>query len=67
MIDLLAKKSTQGELSLNLAKQRLQSHEWGLAKQEVENALAKGGLLDADVALALHREVCSRLGMHKEV
>ena len=61
MIALLSKKSAKGELSLDLAKQFLQCHEWGLAKREIESALNKGGLTDTDTAMALYDDVCNRL------
>jgi hypothetical protein len=63
MIDLLSKKSTKGELALDLAKQLLQCHEWGRAKKEIERALTKGNLVDTDAAMFLYNDVCSRLGV----
>ena len=63
MLHLLAKKSTTGEVSVNLAEHYLANHEWGLAKQAIEEALSKGNILDADYALRLLGDVCHRMGV----
>ena len=67
MIALLSRKSEKGELALNLAKQLLQSDEWGRAKTEIESALSKGDLPDADAARALYHDICSRLSIKSEI
>ena len=63
MLHLLAKKSTSGEMSVNLAEHYLANHEWGLAKQAIEEALSKSGLLDMDHALRLLGDVCLCMGV----
>lgn len=46
MIDLIAKKSSCGEIFINKARQHLARHEWGLARISIEQGLSKGGLDD---------------------
>ena len=62
MIKLLAKKSDKGELSLNLARHHLSNHEWGLARIAIENAIAKGGLSEADYAFELLADIHHKMG-----
>jgi hypothetical protein len=62
MIETLASKSATGDLYVTVAKRHLSRHEWGLARQAVERALAKGNLSDAKEAHNLMRRVASILG-----
>lgn len=62
MIDLLARKSARGDISINLAKQLISKHEWGLARRAVEQALEKGGLTNPGSARRLLEDISSRLG-----
>jgi hypothetical protein len=62
MIETLASKSATGDLYLTVAKRHLSRHEWGLARQAVERALAKGKLANAREAQYLMQRVTSILG-----
>jgi len=62
MIEDLARRSRNGGLYLNLAKQLLDHQEWGLARTAVENALARETLSDRGGAEKLKVEIESRLG-----
>lgn len=46
MIDLVARKSSGGEVYINKARQHLTRHEWGLAMMALQQGLDKGGLQD---------------------
>jgi hypothetical protein len=61
MIELLAKKSCSGEISINKAKQHLTRHEWGLARMALEQGLNKGGLDDQREVETLLEEIRERL------
>jgi hypothetical protein len=63
MIDLLSKKSTSGDLCINLAKQHLGMHEWGRAKMAIDEGLSKGHLSEPEKAFMLFEEICHRLGL----
>ena len=58
----LARRSSNGDLYLNLAQQLLDHQEWGLARKAVENALARETLSDRGGAEKLKVEIESRLG-----
>ena len=62
MIESLASKSATGDLYVAVAKRHLSRHEWGLARQAVERALAKGKLSNAGEARKLMRSVNNMLG-----
>ena len=62
MLDLLCRKSSGGDLDVNLAKQYLARHEWGQARMALERGLAKGGLSEPQGARALLQEVQACLG-----
>lgn len=61
MIELLAKKSHCGDLSINKAKQHLARHEWGLARMALEEGLSKGGVLDLREVETLLEDIRQRL------
>ena len=63
MLELLAKKSSRGDLCVNLARQHLLNHEWGLARMAVEDALARGQLSDFELVRSLQAEIYDRLGL----
>lgn len=65
MIDILSRKTTGGDLCINLARHHLKMHEWGLAKKAAEEGLARGQLSEPDKANALLRDICSRLSIDK--
>ncbi len=66
MLDILAKKSQRGDLCVNLARQHLLNHEWGLARMAVEDALTRGRLSEPEIARSLQAEIYDRLGLgHK--
>jgi hypothetical protein len=61
MIDLLAKKSRWGDVSINKARQHLARHEWGLARLAIEEGLIKGGLEDRHEVERLLEDIRQRL------
>jgi hypothetical protein len=63
MLDLLCRKSSSGDLDVNLAMRQLASHEWGRARMTLERALAKGRLSEPETVSTLLQEVCDRLGV----
>lgn len=63
MLDLLCRKSSNGDLDVNLARRHLASHEWGRARMTLERALAKGRLSEPEQARILLQEVRDRLGV----
>ena len=63
MLDLLCRKSSSGDLEVNLARHHLACHEWGRARIALERGLAKGRLSDPEQARMLMRDVCNRLGV----
>ncbi len=63
MLDILAKKSQRGDLCVNLARQHLLNHEWGLARMALEDALARGRLSEPELARTLQQEIYERLGL----
>ena len=63
MLDLLSRKSSSGDLDVNLAMRHLASHEWGRARMTLERALAKGRLSEPETVSTLLQEVCNRLGV----
>lgn len=63
MPDLLCRKSSSGDLDVNLAKRHLASHEWGRSRTTLERALTKGRLSEPEQALILLQEVRDRLGV----
>ena len=63
MLDLLCRKSSSGDLDVNLAMRHLASHEWGRARMTLERALAKGRLSEPERARVLLQEVRDRLGL----
>ena len=62
MLDLLCRKSTCGDLEVNLARRHLACHEWGRARLALERGLAKGQLSEPEQAQMLLQEVRDRLG-----
>jgi len=63
MLDLLCRKSSSGDLDVNLAMRHLASHEWGRARMTLERALAKGRLSEPEQVRILLQEVRDRLGV----
>ena len=63
MLDLLSRKTTRGDLDVNLARRHLACHEWGRARLALERGLAKGGLSEPAQARILLQEVRDRLGV----
>ena len=53
MLDLLCRKSSSGDLDVNLAMRHLASHEWGRARMTLERALAKGRLSEPEQARSI--------------
>ena len=66
MMNLLAQKSTSGDLSINLAQRQMASNEWGLALKNLNDGLEKGGLSDPEQAQRLFTDLCQRLGITKD-
>lgn len=62
MLDLLCRKSSCGDLEVNLARHHLACHEWGRARLALERGLAKGQLSEPEQAQMLLQEVRDRLG-----
>ena len=62
MIDLLARKSARGYISINLAKQLISKHEWGRATMADEQAPEKVALTNPGSARRLLEDISSRLG-----
>lgn len=63
MLDLLCRRSTCGDLEVNLARYHLACHEWGRARLALERGLAKGRLSEPEQARMLLQEVWDRLGV----
>ena len=63
MLDLLCRKSTCGDLEVNLARHHLACHEWSRARLALERGLAKGRLSEPEQAQMLLQEVWDRLGV----
>jgi hypothetical protein len=63
MLDLLCRKSSSGDLDVNLARRHLANHEWGRARMTLERALDKGRLSEPETVSTLLQEVCDRLGV----
>ena len=61
MIDLVARKSSAGEVYINKARRHLVRHEWGLAMMALERGLDKGGLADRRESERLLEDVRRRL------
>ena len=61
MIELLARKSRSGDVSINKAKQHLARHEWGLARLALEEGMSKGGLHDQREVDRLLEDIRHRL------
>jgi Tfp pilus assembly protein PilF len=62
MIKLLAKRSSAGQIYLNVAKKYLSEHEWGLARHAIEIALEKGHLVDVEEGHRLRGKIYALLG-----
>jgi len=67
MLDLVARKSSTGEVYLNIARAYLRKHEWGMARMAIEDALSKGHLRDPAKAHRLSREISRRLSTRPEL
>lgn len=65
MIDLLLNKVDSGDLHINLARQHLQAHEWGLARKMLVEGLARGNLSNPRQATDLMRETERCLGINR--
>lgn len=63
MIELLSKKTSSGDLYINMARDYLSKHEWGLAKMSVERGLDKGALSEPNHARELLQEIRLRLAI----
>jgi len=62
MIELLAKKSSSGDLFISLAQRHLANHDWGMARKCIEDGIAQGHLSNRDQALTLLEDITHRLG-----
>lgn len=62
MIELLAKKSGNGDLFINQAKRHLANHDWGLARKCVEDGIAQEQLSNRGQAMQLLEDIKRRLG-----
>ena len=60
---LVAEKSSSGDLYINLAENYFSGHEWGLALQALKRGLEKGRLSDPDLALRLQQQIGHSLGL----
>lgn len=65
MLDLLKNKVDSGDLHINLARQHLRAHEWGLARKTLVEGLAKGNLSNPRQAADLMRETERCLGINR--
>lgn len=63
MMDLLARKSSSGDVSFHLAQSLLASHEWGLALKALDEGIKKGQLSDPEQAQQLLNDIRQRLGI----
>jgi hypothetical protein len=66
MIDLLAKKSSNGDLYIVQATLHMANHEWGLARIAIERGIAKGDLSNPERAYTLMQVVCAILEIGSE-
>lgn len=66
MIDLLAEKSSNGDLYIVQATLYMANHEWGLARIAIEKGIAKGDLSNPERAYTLMQVVCSILDIRSE-
>lgn len=64
MIDLLASKTGNGDLLINLASRQLENHEWGMARLTIEQALERGNISDRERARQLLQDTCRRMGIN---
>ncbi|MDA9091648.1 hypothetical protein OAE19_02245 [Porticoccaceae bacterium] len=64
---MLSKKSSSGDLYIDLAMRHLENHEWGLARMAIHNGIAKGRLSEPDQACAILQDVYDRLGIRSRV
>ncbi len=65
MLNLLAKKARGGDLCINLARQHLLKHEWGLARLALEDGISRGNLSEPKAAQVLLDEVNEYLGIRR--
>ena len=66
MLEIISKKSKSGDLYINLARQYLDSHEWGLAKKAVEQGFIRGRLSEPGRAHALKEEIHQCMGIQSK-
>ncbi|MGI9316325.1 MAG: hypothetical protein ACR2QW_03235 [bacterium] len=57
LIEQLAKKSRNGDVYVNLSRQHLKAHEWGLARKALLSALEHENLSDREETTLLLRHV----------
>ena len=62
MIKLLAKRSSGGQICLNVAKKYLSEHERDLARHAIEIALENGHLVDVEEGHRLRGKIYALLG-----
>jgi uncharacterized protein HemY len=63
MILELANRSSKGDLYINLAKQCLENHQWGMAVQYLKRGISKGYDGDPHEISSLFKDVLQRLDM----
>ena len=63
MIEAIARKSTTGEIFINLARTHLRRNEWGRARIALEEGLSKGCLNNLDEAKEMQKDIYIRLGV----
>lgn len=66
MLDLLTRKTANGDLYVNLANHYLKNHEWGLARKTIVDGIAKGCISESDSVDKLFREICTRMAVRSE-
>lgn len=65
MLDLLCRKSSCGDLDVNLARRYLAFDEWGQARLALERGLSKGRFSEPEQARLLLQEVRDRMGIQR--
>lgn len=63
MLELIAQKSESSEVSVNLARQYLNRHEWGQARLLLQEALEKARPGDLILIHSMLEDISDRLGI----
>ena len=63
MLELIARKTQGAAVTLNLARQYLDNHEWGRARILLQSSMGKCEREELEHARHLLYEACQRLGL----